>query len=253
MNMNALAAMGALPGTGVPNPYPLALNSPLDRAFLRPLQEPLYDAELMDWTTPTTQIAWYQRSINNTTANLGIQKTAAETNINQSSMLDYPREFSILGMNIAVDPCIGLNGISNLYRRAYYQFIFSGTRQYLQCPFDRMPQGQGLEGTLSTTVGANSVNGGFMSEFKNGIGHVANYYRFNLGRSALKIKPGEAFNAKLTWPVAIPTAAGSGSTIEPYMTTFNSNIGATKTSSANVTAAGWWLRHYLVGLTWSPL
>lgn len=33
--------------------------------------------------------------------------------------------------------------------------------------------------------------------------HVGNYYKFNLGRSALKIKPGEAFNAKLTWPVGI--------------------------------------------------
>lgn len=239
MNMNALAAMGALPGTGVPNPYPLALNSPLDRAFLRPLQEPLYDAELMDWTTPTTQIAWYQRSINNTTASLGIQKTAAETNINQSSMLDYPREFSILGMNIAVDPIIGLAGISALYRRAYYQFIFSGTRQYLQCPFDRMPQGQGLEGVVSSNVAASSsANSGFMSEFKNGIGHVANYYRFNLGRSALKIKPGEAFNAKLTWPVAIPTGL--------YYSVANSNIGTTPASSANVTPAGWWLRHYLV-------
>lgn len=238
MNMNALAAMGAMPGTGVPNPYPIALNSQLDRAFLRPLQEPLYDAELMDWTTPTTQIAWYQRSINNTTAALNIQKTAAETNINQSSMLDYPREFSILGMNIAVDPIIGLAGISALFRRAYYQFIFSGTRQYLQMPFDRMPQGQGLEGALSANIAASSNNAGFMSDFKNGIGHVANYYRFNLGRSALKIKPGEAFNAKLTWPVAIPTGT--------YYTTLNSNIGTTPASSAGVTPAGWWLRHYLV-------
>ena len=236
--MSNLAYMGAPPGTGIPGPYPLALNSPLDRAYLRPLQEPLYDAELMDWTTPTTSITYYQRPVSQTTAVLGIQKTQAETNLNQSSMLDYPREFSILGMNIAIDPTIGLAAISALYRRSYYQFIFSGTRQYLQCPFDRMPAGQGLEGVVSMNIAASSSQAGFMSEFKNGIGHVANYYRFNLGRSALKIKPGEAFNAKLSWPVAIPVGT--------YYATLNSNIGTTPASSANVTAAGWWIRHYLV-------
>ncbi len=39
-----------------------------------------------------------------------------------------------------------------------------------------------------------------ISSFSDGLSHISNYYKFNLGRSALKIKPGEAFSAAITIP-----------------------------------------------------
>jgi hypothetical protein len=184
--------MGAAPGTGIPNPYPLAINQPLDRAYLRPLQEPLYDTEVLDFTSPAQQLTYFQRPISQSTAALAITKTPAETNLNQSSMLDYPREFSILGFNIEFDSTIGIKSVAAAYRRAFFLFTFSGRRPYLQIPFMRIPQGMGLEGAIASTVAAGATDSGKTGFAKNGMGHIANYYRFNLGRSALKMKPSTA-------------------------------------------------------------
>jgi hypothetical protein len=130
-------------GSGVPNPYPLAVNEPLSRAYLRPLQEPLYDTEAFNFAAWPNFLVYFQRPISQPAqANTIIpNKTEAETNMNQSSMLDYPREFSILGFNIAFDSTIGIQNLSSIFRRAFIQFVFSGRRPYLQCPLNRMPQG----------------------------------------------------------------------------------------------------------------
>lgn len=221
-------------GSGVPNAYPLAINTPLDRAYLRPLQVPLYDSEVFDFTTPPTQMTYFQRPISQSTAT-GTQKFLSETNLNQSAMLDYPREFSILGFTMSMDTTIGLLSQANILRRQFFQFTFSGNRPYLQIRTDRIPAGMGLEGATSQgNVSAGSAGGGVITCFKNGLGHVANYYKFNLGRSALKIKPGEAFNANLNWPVAVGTGAG--------LSTINNVYGSTQTSPA-----GWWLCVSLIG------
>ncbi len=222
-------------GSGVPNQYPLAINTPLDRAYLRPLQQPLYDTEVFDFTTAPTQLTYFQRPISQTTQALNITKQLSETNLNQSAMLDYPREFSILGFTISFDSTIGLLSIATILRRAYYQFTFSGNRPYLQIPIDRIPAGMGLEGAVAMgNISASSLGGGLVSSFKNGLGHVANYYKFNLGRSALKIKPGEAFNGSINWPVAVGTGAG--------LSTLNNVYAATAASPA-----GWFLRNALIG------
>lgn len=236
-------------GSGIPNSYPLAINSPLDRAYLRPLQEPLYDTECIDFNSPPTALTYFQRPISQSTAACSISKTEAETNITQSSMLDYPREFSILGFNVVIDSTIGLKYLGQIYRRASFSFVFSGRRPYLTVPLNRIPAGQGLEGAVSSTISAGTVDLGVVSCFKNGLGHVANYYKFNLGRSALKIKPGEAFNAKINFPgvggsYTLPIDSGL---IIGYSTK-NNFYGQT---AAN--PAGWFVATFIVGLTWSPL
>lgn len=229
--------MAGAPGTGVPNPYPLAINTPLDRAYLRPLQEPLYDTETFKFSSPPSSLTYFQRPISQTDASGLITKTEAETNINQSSMLDYPREFSILGFNVAIDSTIGLRAIAEIYRRCAFNFVFSGRRPYLTVPFNRLPAGQGLEGAVAaaSSYDSGTNTSGVVSSFKNGMGHIANYYKFNLGRSALKIKPGEAFNAKLGWPVAVPTG-------KVGVDTLNDVYGETQT-----TPGGWFVAVYIVG------
>jgi len=215
--------------TGVPSQYPLALNTPLDRAYLRPLQEPLYDTEEIPIAAPPTQFTFFQRPISqNTAANLLGAKTEAETNINQSSMLDYPREFSILGFNVALDSTTGFRATAAIYRRAWFQFTFSGRRPYLQIPLNRIPAGLGLQGVSVIN------NSGIAT---NGMGHVANYYKFNLGRAALKIKPGEAFNARITYPTALIAA----------------DINTNYLGVAPVTPASYTVQVFIVGLSWSPL
>lgn len=227
-------------GSGVPNAYPLAINTPLDRAYLRPLQVPLYDSEIFDFSSAPTQLTFFQRPISQSTST-GTQKFPSETNMNQSAMLDYPREFSILGFTVSIDSTIGLLAQATIYRRQYFVFTFSGNRPYLQVRTDRIPAGMGLEGAVAMgNITASSLGGGLVSCFKNGLGHVANYYKFNLGRSALKIKPGEAFNATANWPVAVGTGAG--------LSTLNNVYAATAASPA-----GWWYCVSLIGLTWQPL
>ncbi len=235
--------MHGAPGSGIPNAYPLAINTPLDRAYLRPLQEPLYDTEAFKFSVPPSSLTYFQRPISQTDASGLITKTDAETNINQSSMLDYPREFSILGFNVTLDSTIGLRAIAEIYRRCAFSFVFSGRRPYLTVPFNRIPAGQGLEGAVAaaSSYDSGTNTSGVVSSFKNGMGHIANYYKFNLGRSALKIKPGEAFNAKLGWPTTVPTG-------KVGVDTLNDVYGETQTSPA-----GWFVAVFIVGLSWSPL
>ncbi len=237
-------------GSGVPNAYPLAINTPLDRAYLRPLQQPLYDTEIFDYTTPPNTLVFFQRPISQTTQSLNQTKYTSETNLNQSAMLDYPREFSILGFTISFDSTLGLKLQANILRRAYYTFTFSGNRPYLQIGLDRIPAGMGLEGAAAMNGGTSTSDSGQnITCFKNGLGHVANYLKFNLGRSALKIKPGEAFNGSINWPVAL-TSTAQGSV--GGMSTQNSVFAQTPAGSAS-DPAGFWVRNSLIGLMWQPL
>lgn len=234
-------------GSGVPNQYPLAINTPLDRAYLRPLQQPLYDTEIYDYSNGgINQITFFQRPISQSTQYLAQTKYFSETNMNQSAMLDYPREFSILGFTMSFDSIIGLKLQANLLRRAWYTFTFSGNRPYLQIGLDRIPAGMGLEGATSMgNVSVGSEGGqGIITCFKNGLGHVANYYKFNLGRSALKIKPGEAFNGSINWPVALGTTAQG---TVAGQSTLNSVYSQTPAGTAS-DPAGMWLRNSLIGL-----
>lgn len=231
--LGAVAAQGGIPGS-----YPIAVNQPLDRAYLRPLQEPLVDTEELNFSSPATSITYFQRPISQNTAVGNIAKTEAETNLNQSSMLDYPKEFSILGFNIVMDYTIGLESQSLIYRRAWFQFTFSGRRPYLQIPLHRIPQGQYLNGAVAMgSISATTNNAAIITQFANGMGHVANYYRFNLGRAALKIKPGEAFNGKINFPTTLSLP-----------TTLNNNYGKTASGPAS-----WFVALFLVGLSWMPL
>jgi len=218
--------LAGAPGTGIPNPYPLAINSPLDRAYLRPLQEPIYDTENFDFTSSPTSLTYFQRPISQSTANVATTKDFDFTNLTQASMLDYPREFSILGFNIVFDTMIGMQSLVAILRRAYVQFTFSGRRPYLTCQLHRFPQGIGPTGAVSSTVAAGAGDSGKQAFGTNGMPLPSNIYKFNLGRAALKIKPGEAFNAKITWPVAVANSnAGTP-------TTLGSSFGFTPASPA---------------------
>jgi hypothetical protein len=235
---------GAVQSQLVPNQYPTVINTPLDRAYLRPLQQPLFDTEVIA-AASCTQVTFFQKPQSNSTQYGSITKSEGDTNMTQSAMLDYPREHSVLGFTLAIDPCQGLETVSLIYRRAYFQFILSGSRKYLEIPLDRIPHGLGLEGAVASTQSADTTHSGIISQFKNGMGHIGNFYKFNLGRAALKIKAGEAFKTVLNWSYA-----------PSLPTTLNSNMGKTLDISGigGGSNAGYAVvRSYIVGINWASI
>ena len=216
-------------GSGVPNQYPLVINTPLDRAYLRPLQQPLFDTE---WFLPgkgIKQLEFFSRAIEHKYQYLEEIKTRHDTNLVLNNQLTYPREHSILGFRATLDSRTSQEDRDALLSSgALVEFTFGGNRSYLTVPFfdicaprkDEKSVGEILaarELGLSATTLLHPANFNPKPEptakddnrrlidyavkllEKAGSGNKQKYYPFNLGRSALKIKPDEAFKMTLSW------------------------------------------------------
>lgn len=215
-------------------PYPALPTSmrghtPLDRAYLRPLQQPLFDAE---WFVPQKGVKYLPFFKNTNVWDSGDPKCNFEflnelkskhdTNLNQSGLLDYPIEFSILGFNAILDSKTSqADRDALLSNGALFTFCF-GNRTYLEVPFENIlskPRQKSVCHALGDywkkvelakpENNPNSCREATAHEPKDDlIDHAVKllekcvgdgFYKFNLGRSALKIKPGEAFGAHLSW------------------------------------------------------
>ncbi len=183
-----------------PSSYPYAYSQPLPSALLRPLQQPLYDTEIVPASGTPIEIDFFMRQLGQTTAYGSVTKTEAETNLQQPGQLANPLEFSLFGFLFEVMPGTVLADFVNIYTASAFIFTYTGNRVYLSLPLMRIPQGIGIEGFAATTVGSTTL-----SAVKNGVGHVSNYFKFTIGRSALRIRPTESFQIKVRWPNAAPT------------------------------------------------
>lgn len=218
--------MNALMQGSFPSNYPVAVSSPLPSAVLRPLQQPLYDTESTG-TGAISEIIFFQRQLGQTMANVGGGsniKTAVETNLQQPGQLANPLEFSVFGFLVEVEPGTTLADFNTLYRAAVFVFTYTGNRVYLQIPINRIPQGVSPEG-FSALAGQTAATTSTMVH--NGVGHVSNLYKFTIGKAALRIRPTESFQAKLS---------------------FNSSLSSTATLVAATR-----VRCYIVGLSWTAL
>ncbi len=203
---------GKISDTGVPNAYPIAHSVSIDRTRLRPLQQPLFDTEFYP-KDGCEKIQFFQRPIGQTFAHNPEAKERVDTNINQSSMLDYPREFSILGFSLSYDKTMDAGDRDALINDGVLSFFFSGNRDYLTIPLTLMPNSEvKSEISLSPETGLEKMEKkinkltdmvkallGEKADLEHAdVGYKsAPYHRFNLGRSALKIKPGEAFGIRV--------------------------------------------------------
>lgn len=210
-----------LPGAGFPANYPYAQSMPLPSAILRPLQQPLYDTEIIPSSSTPSELIFFQRQLGQTTAYGSVTKSAAETNLQQPGQLANPLEFSLFGFLFEVECGTTAADFNMIYDKSVFTFTYTGNRVYLQIPLTRIPQGVAPEGMVSLD-GATAARG--TTYVHMGVGHVSNIYKFTIGRSALRIRPTESFQAKLAWPNGAPTI------------------------SANTR-----LRVFLVGLSWTPL
>lgn len=196
--------IGQLPAppssAGFPASYPYAYSAPLPSALLRPLQQPLYDTEITTAAGTPAELRFFQRQLGQTTAVGGLIKTIAETNVGQPGQLANPLEFSLFGFNFVVAPDVNQDDFNAIFTGSAFTFLYTGNRIYLQIPLNRIPQGVSPEGFASTTVAATTL-----FQVHNGVGHISNFYKFTIGRSALRIRPTESFQVRLEWPTAAPT------------------------------------------------
>ena len=202
--------MGQLPPpspAGFPASYPYAYSAPLPSAILRPLQQPLYDTEELAAPTTATEIRFFQRQLGQSDASGGIgSKSLAETNLGQPGQLANPLEFSLFGFTFVLQPTaqaafVAQVDFANIYQAAVFTFLYTGNRVYLQIPLNRIPSGVAPEG-FSTLDGQAAPTE--RTQVHNGVGHISNFYKFTIGRSALRIRPTEAFQIRLEWPQAAP-------------------------------------------------
>jgi hypothetical protein len=190
---------------GFPQSYPYAYNSPLPSAVLRPLQQPLYDTELITVAGTPAIIQFFQRQLGQTTGVGALLKTPAETNMTQPGQLANPMEFSLFGFTFATGPVPGAAFVTQadfaaIYADSVFSYLYTGNRVYLQIPLNRIPQGVKPEGFASVPAA-----GALALSIGNGVGHISNFYKFTIGKSALRIRPTESFQVRLEWPTAAPT------------------------------------------------
>jgi len=184
---------------GFPASYPYAFSAPLPSALLRPLQQPLYDTEILPSTSTPSELLFFQRQQGQTTAFGGVAKSTAETNIQQPGQLANPLEFSLFGFTFEIEAGVTLSNFNAIYNTSVFSFLYTGSRVYLEIPLTRIPAGVAPEGfsSLSGFADADDVE---RTVVHNGVGHVSNFYKFTIGRSALRIRPTESFQIQLRWP-----------------------------------------------------
>ena len=192
--------MAPLPGSGFSANWPYAQSMPLPSAILRPLQQPLYDTEILPAAGTPSELIFFQRQLGQTTTYGGITKTVAETNLQQPGQLANPLEFSLFAFNFEIEPGTTAVDYIAIFKTSAYTFTYTGNRIYLQLPLSRIPQGVGPDGF--TGVAATTF-------VHNGVGHISNQYKFTIGRSALRIRPTESFQAKISYPNGAPVISAN--------------------------------------------
>jgi hypothetical protein len=137
---------------------------------LRPLQQPLYDTEIIPAAGTPNELIFFQRQLGQTTAFGGVNKSIAETNIQQPGQLANPLEFSLFGFVFEVGANCTLADFIAIYNTSAFSFFYTGNRVYLQIPLTRIPQGVSPEGFAAVAVGPLGAGGLVVH---NGVGHVS--------------------------------------------------------------------------------
>src|SRR6185436_12633216 len=109
--------MPPLGSVGFPTSYPYAQSMPLPSAILRPLQQPLFDTEIIP-ASAIAELIYFQRQVGQTMANLSTYiKTVGDTNLQQPGQLANPLEFSLFAFCYEVAPAITMADYSLLYEK----------------------------------------------------------------------------------------------------------------------------------------
>lgn len=204
------------PASAFPDMYMPGYTTNLD-AYIRPLQEPLFDSDYVDGTSE--RIEFFDLQIGQSFAHGAERRTKGlwDTNLFVSHQICHPREFSILGFNILLEHGISEEDRAAILNDGILTFEFSGRRPYLTLPLLRMPPYEApliddvvlfskeLAEFLTelrnnkTVISADETNR-WIERSKEVAAKRSPLFKFNLGRAAIKIKPGEAFGVRWSWP-----------------------------------------------------
>ena len=108
-----------------PSSYPYAYSQPLPSALLRPLQQPLYDTEVIPSSSVPIEIIFFQRQLGQSMAYAVVTKTEAETNLQQPGQLADPLEFSLFGFLFEVSPLCVLADFQNIYTASAFILTYT--------------------------------------------------------------------------------------------------------------------------------
>ncbi len=213
---------------GQPFAQRFTLGAPsFQRAYLRPLQRPLFDTEYFVPTKGIKFLPFFKNACFDFGLNgeigvpsyeyLNEKKTRNDTNLNQSRMLDCPLEHSVLGFRVRIDPKASTEDRNNLLSNGALFTFEMGHRHYLELPLEDVVSRRDSE----LRAISDSIHREFMAveKYKNPDESIddyeqrivsaatgiyakqscGNYYPFNLGKSAIKIKPDENFGCHISW------------------------------------------------------
>jgi len=203
--MQALAYMGQATNgqTQAQTGIQYVVGTPPQTPVLRPLRQPLYDAEhLANGQTLTAQLF-----IDNKKFADGTPKLECDTNMTQSSQLGYPLEFDLVGFVFETDYGTTRSQFNNIYDSVVFKWFFGQNVPWLRIRLTKMPQGIGPQGSVSTDGNASPVEASIIS---NGWGVVTNFFNFTTpDRKARRISSTEAFHNDLTICAALSLGSGA--------------------------------------------
>ena len=211
----------------------------LDQCYLLPMQTPLWDTEIYDPACKLNKMTFFVRPrgkpmLMATDAEIAAAfrgeggKTEHDTCLTEPGILGYPNDFSILGFKFFVEPGSSHEDVAAITKGGLLKFGCSGRKEYLEIPLEALqypmpslpPEKLASDyerikeiladpmfaGTKRATDPGDGGRLDKLSEFEEGAYNLARRllgmepcHRFNMGRSALKIKPGESFGMSLSW------------------------------------------------------
>lgn len=194
------------------------------QATLRPLKNPIYDTELLEHNTATTQKLFYTNPIGNPIVAAGANKTEADTNLEQSGAIGKPQHFELYGFQFEVKYDTGgggdgLNVFGNLhlmYERASFEFRFGQQRPWEEVRLSRIPNGLATDGDV---VSADTTDNPTYDFSTNGVPSSHEYFKFDINGQPIPIQYSESFSVRVRWDgtVTITTTATNGYRLVCYM------------------------------------
>ncbi len=218
------AGMSAPVGCGIPNAYPLSIcGGCLDRAYLYPFSAQLYDSEIVHMLTETMEcdggkLMFFNRPVSQEMLCKNIIKDLSDTNLNQSEILDYPREFSVTGVGVFLEYGVSEEDRAAIINNGTLQFCALGNRPYVTVPLMLMPHfcdaASMAEAEAEATpvlIGKEEVErltrvraGFYPLRIREEHGETTpKEHSKDMAHSAFRLKPGERFFVMLKWDRAL--------------------------------------------------
>jgi hypothetical protein len=188
-----------------------SFNSP-ERAYPRPMRQPLFDAEWLLPGKPCGKLNMFRTPVEGRFYYGDDHKGRSHTNLYQAGTILFPLEFSILGFNYATNEDISPEDHAKI-TSGLFTFTFSGRRPYADIPLIRMPSERRRRVVGDVIARIEKVEAALKAgdiklcgdQYREDIAQLrkeideGKIYNFTIGKLALKIKPEETFGVEYTW------------------------------------------------------